>query len=171
MKTICSFLLIALIATPFFAQDLPKDEDGQVVYTEVVNVEGKTQDQLLQNAKRWFDQEYKSAKKRVVEGYTVLDNHNFTVKKGSKVAGGVNYDIRIMIKDGRYKYEISNLVHKDYEKVVGSGGKLERDEPKDGFSQKLWDEFKAQANEQALALIKSLKEGMVYTEEAKSSDW
>lgn len=168
--TIC---LIALLCTGFLtnAQDLPTDENGNVVFTEVVEVSGKSAAELMENAKAWFDEYYMSDKNRVIEGETILDNHNFKTTKGNKDAGAVNYEIRVIVKDGRYKYEISNLVHKDYANDVGTGGKLEREEPKDGFSQKIWEDIKAQAKQQAEEAIKSLKAAMTKTPEKKNDDW
>ncbi len=171
MKSISILLLALCFTLPIFSQDLPKNDDGIISYTAVVNVSGKSADQLLDNAKRWFEETYKSARNRKVEGSKISDNHNLKMKKGSKDAGAVNYDISVMCKDGRYKYEITNLVHKDYEKTVGTGGKLEREEPKDGFSGKLWADFKMQSDAQVKELIASLTKAMEYTAEQKNDDW
>lgn len=171
MKSIALFALSILFIAPAIAQDLPKDEEGIITYTEVVEVAGMSQEALVKNAQKWFNEVYKSDQKRVTEGSKISDNHNIIVKKGSKDVGGVNYDVSIMVKDGRYKFVFTNFVHKDYQKTIGTGGKLEREEPKDGFSAKVWADIKVQVDTQIQELIAELKKAMVAKDAAKKDDW
>ncbi|MEM9023949.1 MAG: DUF4468 domain-containing protein [Bacteroidota bacterium] len=166
-------LLAAVIALQGFAQDLPKDEDGKVEFTETVSVAGFTADQLYANAKTWFAAQYKSEKNRkfLTDINKISDKQNI---KSEQMSGGVNYTIDIQVKEGRYRIRITNLAHKDYGKGKCSGGRLEADEPlcRDGkMSAKTWQQVKNITKEQVTQLIESIKTAMAKKEEKKSDDW
>ncbi|WP_352422269.1 DUF4468 domain-containing protein [Proteiniphilum sp.] len=114
MKKVLFLALTALFTiNPVFSQeekicDLIPSKNGKVFYTEVVNVENSKSIELYNNAKMWIASTFKSAKSVIqsdVEGTSIV------------VKGRLNYVtdgdspfiLTIQFKDGRYKYELTDL--------------------------------------------------------------
>lgn len=115
------FLLFALFALNSYAQekfDFPLNENGQIIFTEVVTSEGKNKDDLFTNSKMFFVNTYKVTQEKLKqnkEAYSVTDNQYsiMTVKvNGSDVKVKLFYTISILSKDNKYKYEIKNIFTK-----------------------------------------------------------
>ena len=98
--------------------DFPLNENGQIIFTEVVPAEGKTKDDLYNNSKMFFVNIYKETQdklKQNKEASSVSDTqYSFiTIKaNGSEVKLKLFYTIEILSKDGKYKYEIKNIITK-----------------------------------------------------------
>ena len=114
-------LLLALTTFTMNAQekfDFPLNENGQIIFTEVVPAEGKTKDDLYNNSKMFFVNIYKETQdklKQNKEASSVSDTqYSFiTIKaNGSEVKLKLFYTIEILSKDGKYKYEIKNIITK-----------------------------------------------------------
>ncbi|RTY89096.1 DUF4468 domain-containing protein [Flavobacterium sp. GT3R68] len=114
-------LLLALTTFTINAQqkfDFPLNENGQIIFTEVVSAEGKTKDDLYNNSKMFFVNIYKVTQdklKQNKEASSVSDTqYSFmTIKaNGSEVKVKLFYNIAILSKDGKYKYEIKNILIK-----------------------------------------------------------
>ena len=114
-------LLLAMTAFSMNAQekfDFPLNENGQIIFTEVVPAEGKTKDDLFTNSKMFFVNTYKVTQEKLKqnkEAYSVTDNQYsiMTVKvNGSDVKVKLFYTIAILSKDNKYKYEIKNIFTK-----------------------------------------------------------
>lgn len=115
------FLLLVLFSLSITAQEkfeFPLNENGQIIFSEVVPAEGKTKDDLYTNSKMFFVNIYKVTQdklKQNKEAYSVSDNQYsiMTVKmNGSDVKVKLFYTISIMSKDNKYKYEIKNIFTK-----------------------------------------------------------
>ena len=159
---------------------LPKDPNGKITFTEVIQVKELSKDQLYSKANKWFSDNYKSSSAIELESEEAGKMESKGIFKVYKIpgesdkAGGIYYKISVETRDGRYKYTITNFVHKDHAHNVGSGGKLEREEPLSGYAElpeEVWGSIKDQAYEQTTVLIESLKKGMQYVKVEETEKW
>ena len=176
-------LLLAclLLSTHVRGQDaLPLDEQGNILFTGVIEIPELSKGELYANAKEWISSNYKSSK--VIKNEDHLDGvinckHMFQVfgvsKKGKK-AGFVNYQLDLFIKEGKYRYKLHALKHVDHTDQVGSGGILENEEPFCGYKKlkkETWVGIKNQSLENVKEIINSLMKGMSYQEEDQEDNW
>lgn len=92
--------------------------DSMVVYTEVIKVDSTTKEELYNRAKRFFVETYKSANDVVQlddkENGEIIGKGIFKVMYNQGIAGmqptSVYHTISVAVKDGRYKYEIRELI-------------------------------------------------------------
>jgi hypothetical protein len=120
MKKILTFFL-AFIPLVTFAQlidELPKDENGQLCYSEVVYVDSLKKNQLYLNAKQFFNDSFSTVKDvihsddnesavvtgRVFNFVPIESNPTF-----KDMPEQMWYTLKIHCKDGRYKYEIYDI--------------------------------------------------------------
>ncbi len=174
------FLLLLFSSTLFAQEELPKGKSGLVEFTEVVEVSGLSKAELYANAKAWFASNYKSP--NVIKSEDAMDGKinaksmfKIMSKPGGTDKGGfVHYILNLEIKQGRYRYTINSLKHSDKTNTIGTGGKLEREEPFCGYevmSAEMWKGIKELSVEGVKELIENLKKGMAYVESNKKSDW
>lgn len=155
-------LFMGLMAS---AQTLPKNAEGNIEYTEVVEVSGQTAAQLFENAKAWAaanglkKKEEDAADHKIVYTGTIHVNYP-SVKKGGFDDGTVTYQVAIFCKDGRYKYRVYGFTHTaDH----ADAGKLESYKPKCGNSYMLqasWLKIKRDTAEATDKIIKAMKDRM-----------
>jgi hypothetical protein len=122
MKKIISFvgLLFAIIATAnaqIRVYDVLPLQNDKVIYTGVVRVDSANKTELYDRAKRWLVHEYKSAKEVVQlddkeNGDIIGKGFYLTTWCGERF--DVYHTITIAVKDGRYKYTITDLTCKRY---------------------------------------------------------
>ena len=174
---ICFLSICASINTALCQTEAP------LVYTEVVQVEGVSKDELYNRAKNWVVKVYNNPQKVIqlddkaagqisVKG---LFNYNFRDFRNQ-----VNYTMSIYVKDGRYKYEMSDRY---FTTVALNGKKLDfgilttkEAAPKIpghiySAMQKLWTEAQVRAGKYANSTLESLKEAMQAPTEAQSDEW
>lgn len=117
MRLILLFLLFPLST---FAQEMTLDENtGRVLFSEVVQVEGISPEKLYGRARQWFAETYNSSE-------SVLDledaaNHKLIGKAwspiyiegymGMTVPIKMWYTIKLFMRDGRYKYDITDIYY------------------------------------------------------------
>jgi hypothetical protein len=113
--------------------DLPIDSVTKMItYTEVVNVDtslGKLE--LYSRAREWFAKAYNSSQNVIqmddkesgkIVGKALTQVYHKAL--GSNYPSGhINYTISIYLKDGRYKYEITNFYHTG--QLVSGGNRIE----------------------------------------------
>lgn len=125
-----SFLAGALLCSGYlFSQNastpnMPVDEVTKLItYTEVVEAKGLNKDTIYNRAYRWFQSFYKNPSQAIKsadkEARSIDGGYRFTIKRPDPAAkkdpkpmvdgGLVNYKINIACKDGRYKFEITNI--------------------------------------------------------------
>lgn len=179
MKKITLFLMGLIVFQMSFAQ-LPVDSATQkVTYSEVVPVPGATKDQLYVRAKNLnMLRENVKADNKAEGVYSYKGQINVTYpapQVGMKHSGVVKYVVTLFLKDGKYKYVITNFVH---ESSKGNGGKLEGKLPecnKYVLTTYGWAEIKKQTQEQMETLVKNIKANMdptANTEVPKNTgDW
>lgn len=158
------------------------------LFTEVVAVEGAQSDELYFRAREWFSKAFKSSNKVLQmdskERMTLVGKGSIEVPPGSSfgpkkdAAGFVHFTLAIYLKDGRYKYEITDARHETSSRGVTSAGSLYKSNA-DGTSVwfgKLTDgafEYIKEYSAQRLAgLVDSLKHDMAQKVAAtKNNDW
>lgn len=164
MKNILTLVFSMLAATFCFAQ-LPVDSTTKkITFTETVAVNGAKKDELYTRAKNLNQLRENVKKDDKVEG-TYSYKGSFPVKypapqQGMTHSGVVNYVVTIFVKDGKYKYTITDLVHQSEK---GNGGKLEGANPecnKYVLSTHGWAAIKKQAKEQMDLLVSKIKANM-----------
>ena len=103
---------------------LPLD-NGTVTYSEIVQAPGIDKDKLYFLAKKCFVNDYKSAKDVIQlddpENGEIIGKGNFSILYFVRDPL-ISHTISIKVKDGRYKYSISNLSYSD---VQGSSFTIE----------------------------------------------
>jgi hypothetical protein len=124
-----TFLLLPLTQllsqqVPVQAPKMPIDEATQLItYTDVVEEPGMNKDTLYARSLRWcktfFKNPVDAIKKTDPEARIIETAYRFKIQKpeaNSKKtpvplvdAGVVNYKLKIMCKDGKFKYEITNI--------------------------------------------------------------
>lgn len=169
-------LLVSLAAT---AQDHP------LSFSEVIQVEGKTKAEIFGGLRQWVATYYVNGKAVTqmedAESGTIILKAAFPFKKGgmySSYTGNIDYLLKLQAKDGRFRVEMSNLIHSvnkgNYERSnlglittaeeYGKGG-LEK-----GSNNKIWKEIKQKAGEDFAGTVESLKNITVFTA-AEEEDW
>lgn len=124
MKQLILVILLFLISTISFAQDnIFPEKDGKIYYSEVVKVDSLiTKNDLFIAARKWFANTYKSANDVIQmqdkeAGEIVGKGIVMTIYKiplNPSVMVSVYHTISITVKDGRFKYEITDLTGRYY---------------------------------------------------------
>lgn len=155
--------------------DYPIDESTKLItYTEVVQENG-TITELHQNIHQWAFSFYKNPYNVVKEDSPnkLLMRPRFKImnpsdKKGVKtMAGIVIYTLEIYIKEGRYKYKLSNIQWKRTSKYP-----IERwlDKSAPSYSKK-YDFYLKQVDAEAKKVIASFKEGIKQKKKKEEENW
>ena len=118
-KTLTTFIL--LIATLIiYGQekllDILPTENGVVIYTGVIQVDSVDKSTLYTRAKKWFIDNYKSAKDVIQlddkENGEITGKGNFKIYYYTREPY-ISHTISFFVKDGRYKYIITNFSYTD----------------------------------------------------------
>ncbi len=176
---------LLLIGLMTLSMSIPSNAQEPIIFSEVVPVEGVSKEELYNRAKIWFTTSYNSANDVLqmddkengqIIGKAVITYNSSLYNASEHFDGSINYTIKVLIKDGRYKYEISNFIHRAYGR--GSFGLITTQDPSPlikGFTKKycnkVWLEIKNQINEEVGSLIKSLKTGTSQQSDIKNDDW
>lgn len=138
-------------------------KDGVVTYTNVVEVDGVDKEQLYLRAKKWFVIVYKSAKDVIQlddkENGEIIGKGNFSIVYYSR-APSIDHTITISVKDGRFKYLITDLVYSD---KLGDKFPIERFPKGWGGKKKLYETINREINLVIASMEKSMK--------SKTDEW
>lgn len=174
-------LLLILSFSCLLAQaqiDLPM-ENGKIIYTEVVTADDKSQDELYASAREWFAKTYNSANNVIQmedkeSGKLVGKALSDVYHKGLGMrhpSGNIRYTIAVSVKDGRYKYEITDFYHTGETNATTVGNCEDMINPSRKYSKKILHHYLEQLNDNTNALIASLKDAMATEVNAASDDW
>ncbi len=179
-KLMLTFTILTAISLSVYGQE-------PLTYTEVVQVDSVSKSELFNRAKLWFATAYNSANDVLQidnkeEGEIIgKANMNYTptvFSGGYTIKGSIKYTIKIFVKEGRYKYEITDFIHDPYGNQDGNMGLITTDKENPNpkpmakkWSNKVWDDIKTQIEQNMITLIVSLKDGMAKTTESKKDDW
>lgn len=160
-----------------------------LTYTEVVQVDSVSQNELYNRAKVWFATAYNSSNdvlqidnKEGGEfiGKAVLDYIPNVHSGSAQTKGNIKYTIKIFVKEGRYKYIITDFIHDPFGNNFGKSSmglitnEIKCPNPKPfakNWSNKVWSDIKAQIETNIISLIENLKESMLKTTESGNDDW
>jgi hypothetical protein len=162
-----------------------------LIYTDVVKVDSVSQNELFNRAKMWFATTYNSSS----DVLQIVDSENgqlvgkalfkfkpISLNSSERVIGNIKYTIKISVKEGRFKYEISDFIHQptgnsSYGNI--EFGLLTTDQEcpytiKGQFKKWIndtWSGMKNQTDMNINPLIENLKDGMSKQSETKKEDW
>ncbi|MDO9255758.1 MAG: DUF4468 domain-containing protein [Bacteroidales bacterium] len=154
---------------------MPVDPETKLItYKEVVTVAG-TPSELFNRAIEWINKQYKNpadaTKVRDQASGIIEIVHRIELSKIEKgatlVAGRVDYSMKIELKDGRFRYTITNFNMKEISR-----------QPFERYMNKLdksyipaWDDYLKQVDDFTRKLIESLKQGMQAPAPKKPDTW
>jgi hypothetical protein len=149
----------------------PIDSDTHLItYQGVIEAPGVSKAVLYTRANAWVAKTYRSANDVIQmqdkdAGQLILKGLSRVTSRGAN-AGVVRHTLTIYVKDGRYKYVLTDFTHDaSAAPNVASGGPLEQAEANlFGFgglgSKKTWADVKSQADIDARGLVADLQKAM-----------
>lgn len=179
MKKVIFLLFIFAGSLQLFAQTLPLDpETKKVTYFEVIEVDGASKALLYKRAKNFGTSDPGAILKNDTASGVYSTKGKFTLTypapmKGMNHSGAVEYTMTLFIKDGRYKYVLSDFIHVSDR---GNGGNLELETPACGkytLSPAGWSTIKKLTDEEAKKVVDAIKNGMRNPSKnsATSNEW
>lgn len=181
MKKILFLLCIGNVFAFGQAINLPIDSiTKNITYTNVVNVDSLSKNELFSRAQEWVVKTYNSGKDVVQlsdkDNGKLIGNGALDVS-WKNMSGYIKYTISIYVKDGKYKYEITNLHH-----IMSGTGKLPDGGTCEGMMntndkfmfqsrQGEYDTYLTQANDKINLLLKSLKSTMTAKKQKNNDGW
>jgi len=176
---ILSLLLASLLpafSTTLYSQIVPLDEKTKLItYQEVVEVAG-TKRELFNRAIDWVNHYYTNpvsvTKVRDFETGVIKGNHQFRITFNDdegfdKNAGTIIYSFIIELKDGRYRYTVTDFVLKKASRFPVENW-LEKSDP--SYNPQ-WDYYIQQVDDFAKELVTSLKEKMFPGIQETEDNW
>lgn len=179
------FVLLITASVPLKAQEIsfPKNESGNIEYTEVIALDSASGQQLYSRARLFVANAFKSA----TDVTQLEDPTTFTlITKGNlprfysnpfnKTQGGyVSFKFTVQCRAGRYKYSVTDLIHKQsaVSTIHDSGGSLTNEIPDCGrlnLPLKSWKRLKVQADHDINLFIGELKQTMAGKTEFSGKD-
>lgn len=181
-QTIFVLFAFCLNAT---AQDVPfpLNEIGKYEFNEIVELNGIDKDKLFENGQKFMKKvKVLNSKKKFYteekEDYMLKNRGSFyvyrlgSVKKG--IGGAVEYDLTLEMKDGKYRYTITNFIFNEYQKnrygkyepINGKYTPLETEVS--SLNKKEWDKQRQVVYDKSQELIQNLNSDMIYAEEKKN---
>ncbi len=160
-----------------------------ITYTNVIEVKGASKDVLYSRAMEWiasiFNNPDKVIKLKDSENGKIILNAIATYSPSKFGYGGterakgfVDYTINIFFKDGRFKYEIKDFIHKPTSGSKSFGTLTDSEIPPiksyNGMKKRavfLWEDLKQLANNTGLTLSTSLIDNLKKESQSESDDW
>jgi len=165
MKSLLLIALVFSVAHVLPGQDFPiNPETKKIDYTEVMQVAGADKNTLYTRAKAWAAppltkmEDDKEGGRYTAKGQ--IKSKYPAPMKGYFNEGFINYVVTISAKDGKYKYEITDITHTS---TRGNGGNLENAIPECGkytLTLEGWSTIKNQAKTELPKIVQDLKTAM-----------
>ena len=165
----CSVFTLLSVSIAFGQNETPTlpidSSSGKITYSEVVTLKDTIpKNELFSRAKSCFVHLFKNSNNVIQnedkEAGNIIEKGNIKVYAralGTNYDGGyVNFTLSIAIKDGRYKYTITDFTHEGTGSNMPSGGNLENGKPKQ-WIQKQWNSIISQTDDGIKSLISSIK--------------
>ena len=160
---------------------LPIDTQTKLItYEGVVEVPGVSKADLYLRAHAWVAKTYRSANDVIQmqdkeAGQLIIKGVSRVSSRGNSF-GIVRHTLTIYVKDGRYKYVLSDLTHDaSGAPNIYSAGPLEQAEGRlfavNMGAKKPWEDIKAQANHNARSLVADLQLAMTLKGKKDPSDF
>lgn len=158
-------------------------------YSEVIQVDGVDKAELYNRAINWFTNSFRSPN-NVIQ-YNDKDAGQITAKAlfeynptffvgSGPVKGYIRYTVSIYVKDGRYKYEITDFTHDPTASNAKSVGVItdavdypgvEKRKANQQWMDNTWKDIKEQAGTYIVPISESIKTGMQKVSEVNNDDW
>ena len=178
MKRLMFSFLLGLSYLMAQGQTLPVDTaTKKISFTEKIELAGLSKDELYKRAKNLGIAGKNTVKDDLANG-TYQYKGQFKVsypapQPGLQHTGVVDFVVTIQVKDGRYRYVITDFVHSSDK---ANGGKLEGNLPECGkhtLTLAGWGTIKKSVKEQTDKLIANIKAKMAGTENTATpgNDW
>ncbi|HCC51120.1 MAG TPA: hypothetical protein DEQ30_02950 [Porphyromonadaceae bacterium] len=114
MKRFVVLFVLTLISIKMFSQgeficDILPAKDGRVFYSEVIKTEDMSASELYSNAKKWVSTTFRSAKSVIqsdVDGSIIVIKGRLSYITSADTP----FTLTIQFKDGRFKYELTDLM-------------------------------------------------------------
>jgi hypothetical protein len=161
----------------------PKNENGNIEYTEVVSVDSASEQQLFSRARLFVANSFTSAtdvtKLEDASTFTIITKGNlprYYSNSFNRTQGGyVSFKFTVQCRAGRYKYSVNDLIHRSFPtcNINDAGGELTNDIPKCGrlnLPMKHWNRVKEQTDQIIKLFIAELKRTMVGDKEFSGKD-
>lgn len=158
-------------------------------YSEVIQVDSASANELYNRAKFWLASSYNSSKDVLqidnkndgqILGKALFSFNQTFLDRSGQTKGSIKYTISITVKDGRYKYEVTEFIHEPIGNEYGkmSFGLITTDSQcptppsrSIGWCNKVWADIKNQIEEKIPSMIVSLKRGMKKQTQSGKDDW
>lgn len=150
------------------SQELPKDKNGEIEYSQIIQVDSASDQTLFSRAKLFCAQYFNSStdviKLEDSKTFTIvakgLLNRNYTNPFNKSFGGNVKFTLTIQAKSGKYRYSINDLYHSDpHPNGDYSGGSLLLEKPACGtlfMTKKAWQKIKLDSDTQIKKIIQNL---------------
>ena len=189
-----SLLTLLSVSSVFGQKETPKlpidSSTSKITYSEVIHVDSLANKQeLFSRAREWFAKAYKSSTNVIqmedkesgkIVGKALMQVYHKAL--GTEYQGGyINYTISIYMKDGRYKYEVTDFHHTG--QLVSGGNRIPdygacekmintTDKSMGVSYQKIYNYYLSQMDNNIKDLISGLKAAMsTKTTNTKKDDW
>ncbi len=182
------FVFVFCVCGVVFGQDkplvLPRDENGNVLFSEAIQADSIKANVLYGNAKLWFADTFKSAKDVIqvddkesgrVVGKAWQDIYIKVL--GMPSATKLWFTISVQLKDGRYKVDMYDMKYEQYPsqydrnpspQPIESWFKVESYYKSNGKARSINESYKEETEKAWLGIKESIKKGMI---KAKKDDW
>jgi hypothetical protein len=161
-----------------------KDQDGKIIFYEVVTVDSVPRDTLWKNARVWIRSILNDKSDKVTDEqylYGTLDaKTSFMVYTSSIISktphGRIFYDVNLEVRDKKYRYTFSNFIFQPYKQdrkdlkyyPIPKNFKPLEDERYGGYQQ-AWDEHRYEVKRRVESQIAYLKREIVKKNMPKST--
>lgn len=163
---------LSVIVFLFLAGNCFSQSDTALKYSEVIQVEGISKQELYQRARSWANDAFKSSKNVMqiddketgeIAGKALFDATISWYALGKRSAATtVNFKFQIIMKDGKYKYIFSDLTDNYYHYLLTSA--KENPYQTEGMGKKnldmIWVSLKESSEPKMINLVNSLKKAM-----------
>lgn len=159
-----SLLLLPWLSFSQLVENLPTDQAGKLVYTEVIQVDSTSKDELFLRSKRFFAELFGGSTEAIKledrESGTMIGEGAFQI---SFIYMGLNYNrlmlftIKTECKDNRYRYQVDNIHYKD------KGATTETFTAEDYFSVANYYKNKGKPKPQNESTLKATQGNIAYT--------
>jgi hypothetical protein len=183
-------LILALVAAPLLADEKPTPPPAEPLsFSEVVPVEGASAAELYNRGKVWFAKAFVSSNNVLQvqdkEAGTLVGkgSHSYepnTMMGSACSRGHLGFTVTVQLKDGRYRYEVSDFTHTgtpctgvpggiNFGTVTTTAAPPDVEGLTKGGREKMWKHLKDKSTETSGSLTKTLKEAM--QKPAKDDNW
>ena len=157
----------------------PEPVSAPLEFTDVVQVPGVSADDLYVRASTWFMKAFVDSKNvlevqdkaaGVLGGKGSIPYEPNVFMSSALLRGHITFTIQVMVKEGRYKYDLSDFQHHgspsnvagpiDFGELTTAQECPQIKGTTKGMREKVWPHLKEVANARATALITSLKDAM-----------